>query len=117
MGLNPLPLFPGIFEGSEVMLEVSVFEDVTCIKMSQTMGGKPLSWVACYLVDGLLVDTGPAHVSEELMRFLENNKVQKVVNTHHHEDQAGGDGPLQRELGLPVSAPAEAIPILVRFPR
>ena len=39
----------------EVVIEVSSFEDVACIKMSQTMGGKPLYWVACYLVDGLLV--------------------------------------------------------------
>ena len=92
------------------MLEVSVFEDVTCIKMSQTMGGKPLSWVVCYLVDGLLVDTGPAHVSEELMRFLENNKVQKVVNTHYHEDHIGGNAAIQEKCGIDIFSHPKAVP-------
>jgi len=92
------------------MLEVNSFEDVTCIKMSQTMEGKPLAWVACYLVDGLLVDTGPAHVSEELMRFLENKKVQKVVNTHYHEDHISSNTAIQKKFGINIFAHSKAVP-------
>ena len=92
------------------MLEVSSFEDVACIKMSQTMGGKPLAGVACYLVDGLLVDTGPAHVSEELMRFLENKKVQKVVNTHYHEDHVGSNAAIKKKFGIDIFAHPKAVP-------
>jgi glyoxylase-like metal-dependent hydrolase (beta-lactamase superfamily II) len=94
----------------EAMLEARSFEDVTCIKMSRTMGGKPLAWVACYLVDGLLVDTGPAHVSQELMRFLENRKVQKVVNTHYHEDHIGSNTAIQKKFGIDVFAHPKAVP-------
>jgi glyoxylase-like metal-dependent hydrolase (beta-lactamase superfamily II) len=96
--------------GSEAMLEVSGFEDVICIRMSQTTEGKPSSWVACYLVDGLLVDTGPAHVSAELMRFLENKKVQKVVNTHYHEDHIGSNDEILKKLGINIFAHPKAVP-------
>ena len=92
------------------MLEVSSFEDVTCIRMSQTMGGKPLAWVACYLVDGLLVDTGSAHVSDELMRFLDNKKVRKVVNTHYHEDHISSNVAIQKKFGIDIFAHPKAVP-------
>lgn len=92
------------------MLEVSNFEDLTCIKMSQTIGDKPIYWAACYLIDGLLVDTGPAHVSDEFMQFLENKKVQKVVNTHHHEDHVGSNTAIQKKFGIDIFAHPKAIP-------
>jgi len=92
------------------MIEVSSFEDVACIKMSQTMSGKPLYWVACYLVDGLLVDTGTVHVSEELTRFLEDKKVQKVVNTHYHEDHVGSNAAIQKKFGIDIFAHPKAVP-------
>ena len=93
----------------EVVIEVSSFEEVACIKMSQTMGGKPLYWVACYLVDGLLVDTGTVHVSEELMRFLEDKKVRKVVNTHYHEDHVGSNAAIQKKFGVDIFAHPKAV--------
>jgi len=92
------------------MIEVSSFEDVACIKMSQTMGGKPLYWVACYLVDGLLVDTGTVHVSEELMGVLGDKKVQKVVNTHYHEDHVGSNVAIQKKFGVDIFAHPKAVP-------
>jgi glyoxylase-like metal-dependent hydrolase (beta-lactamase superfamily II) len=74
------------------------------------MGGKTLAWVACYLVDGLLVDTGPAHVSQELMRFLENRRVQKVVNTHYHEDHIGSNTAIQKKFSVDIFAHQKALP-------
>jgi glyoxylase-like metal-dependent hydrolase (beta-lactamase superfamily II) len=94
----------------EAVLKVNIFEDVTSIKMSQAMGRKPLYWVACYLVDGLLVDTGPAHVSEELMQFLADKKVRQVVNTHYHEDHVGSNTAIQKKFGIDIFAHSKAIP-------
>ena len=40
------------------MIETASFEEVTQIRMSREIGGKPVYWVAAYLVDGLIIDTG-----------------------------------------------------------
>jgi hypothetical protein len=40
------------------MIETAQCESVTQIGMSRDVGGKLLDWVAVYLVDGRLIDTG-----------------------------------------------------------
>ncbi|MHA1578891.1 MAG: MBL fold metallo-hydrolase [Candidatus Freyarchaeota archaeon] len=99
------------------MIEVNQFEEVTHIKLSQTMNGQPLYWAAVYLVDGLLIDTGPGHTAEELVKFLEKQTVRLAVNTHHHEDHVGANSVLQRKLGIKIYAHPEAIPLIAQVPR
>lgn len=61
-------------------------------------------WTSVYLIDGLLIDTGPPAGSNEFERFIESNldEVEKVVITHWHEDHCGGANYLTEELDLPV---------------
>ncbi len=99
------------------MLRATRHGPINGTRLARAILGRPLYTVAVYLVEGLLIDSGPPHTAHQLVAWCRGQHVQQVVNTHHHEDHAGGDGPLQRELGLPVSAPAEAIPILANFPR
>jgi hypothetical protein len=40
------------------VIEIQAFEEITQIRMSREIGGNPVYWVASYLVDGLLMDTG-----------------------------------------------------------
>ncbi len=49
------------------MIEVSHFDQVVQIRMSREVNGRPLYWVAAYLVDGILIDTGCKHTSEEFV--------------------------------------------------
>ncbi|RME39593.1 MAG: MBL fold metallo-hydrolase [Thermoflexia bacterium] len=90
---------------------------VTRLKMARTLFGRPLYTVQAYLVDGLLIDTGCPGTAQELLAWCRNQAIRQVVNTHHHEDHSGGNYWLQRELGVPIAAPEEAIPILANFPR
>jgi len=53
------------------VIETAEFEQVTQIRMSRELDGKPVYWVAAHLVDGLLIDTGCSHTSQELASFLE----------------------------------------------
>jgi glyoxylase-like metal-dependent hydrolase (beta-lactamase superfamily II) len=97
------------------MLEAILFdEEVTQIRMSREMGGKPVYWVAAYLVDGLLIDTGCSYTAHELAAFLDNRPVHQVINTHFHEDHIGGNHLLQKKFGVRIYAPADSVPLIAR---
>jgi glyoxylase-like metal-dependent hydrolase (beta-lactamase superfamily II) len=94
------------------MIEITDFEEVTRIRMSQEADGKPVYWVAAYLVDGLLVDTGCAHTADELVAALEGRKLDLVVNTHFHEDHVGADHAIMERFGVPVFAHRDSVPLI-----
>ena len=98
------------------MLEADHFEEVTRIRMSIEAGGKPVYWVAAYLVDGLLIDTGAPHTAEELAGFLEGEKLSLVVNTHFHEDHVGADRLIRERFGVDVFAHPDSVPLINRVP-
>jgi glyoxylase-like metal-dependent hydrolase (beta-lactamase superfamily II) len=99
------------------MLEAATYGPITRLRLARTVLGRPLYTVSAYLVDGLLIDAGPPATSRELVAWCRGQDVRQVVNTHHHEDHAGGDRALQRALGLPVAASTGTIPLLANFPR
>jgi glyoxylase-like metal-dependent hydrolase (beta-lactamase superfamily II) len=96
------------------MLETRTFEDVTQIRMSREIDGKPIYWVAAYLVDGLLVDTGCYYTADELLAFLENRRVDRAVNTHFHEDHIGANRKLQELRGIEIFAPTDSVPLIAQ---
>ena len=98
------------------MIEMSQFEEVTCIKMSLEADGRPVYWVAAYLVDGLLIDAGCAHTAGELVTVLEGRKLEMVVNTHFHEDHVGADRAIIERFGVPVFAHRDSVPLIGRVP-
>jgi glyoxylase-like metal-dependent hydrolase (beta-lactamase superfamily II) len=98
------------------MIETSVYEQVTQIKMSREVDGKPIYWVAAYLVDGLLIDTGCSYTSKELVAFLKGKDVARVVNTHFHEDHVGGNRDIVNELGIDIYAHPDSVPLIAERP-
>jgi len=94
------------------MLETTCFDEITQIRMSREIGGKPVYWVAAYLVDGLLIDTGCSHTAEELSSFLDGKGLCQVVNTHFHEDHVGGNRLLQRRFGVSIHAPVDSVSLI-----
>jgi glyoxylase-like metal-dependent hydrolase (beta-lactamase superfamily II) len=94
------------------MLRASRFESVTRFDLGRTIAGRGLYWTTAYLVDGMLIDTGCAYSSGELVRYLEGKDVSRIFNTHSHEDHIGANGRLQRERGLEILAHPLALPVL-----
>jgi len=76
--------------------------------------GRLRYWVSAYLIDGLLIDTGPVYTAASLTDYLKTEDVALIVNTHHHEDHIGGNKLIQDCFGIPLYAHPVAIPLIER---
>ena len=65
------------------------FQQITYWKLGSNIFGRPRMYVHCFLLDGLLIDTGQPHVRKELSAALKNETIHRILLTHHHEDHSG----------------------------
>ena len=91
------------------MLKSTPYEDVLQIELCKYDEFVPGTSVCAYLVDGLLIDTGPSYTVKELTSFLEDKDLTIIVNTHHHEDHIAGNKILQDRFGVNILAHALAV--------
>ena len=95
------------------MFRISHHGPITRLRMARTLFGRPGYEVSAYAYGDLLIDSGPPTSAGQLVDWCrEHPEIRRVVLTHHHEDHVGGAAALQEKLGLPVHAPALAVPIL-----
>lgn len=57
--------------------------------------------VFLYLVDEVLIDTGPARLSDTLLPYLDQQKIAAILLTHYHEDHSG-NAPYLASRGIPA---------------
>jgi glyoxylase-like metal-dependent hydrolase (beta-lactamase superfamily II) len=86
--------------------------EVLKLRAARDILGRPIYFTATYWVDGLLIDTGCAHTAGQLLRALEGQRVEQVVNTHSHEDHIGANAAVQATFGCPIYAHPAALPVL-----
>ncbi|WP_422123250.1 MBL fold metallo-hydrolase [Planococcus sp. X10-3] len=65
--------------------------------------------VFVYLIDGLLIDSGPEKLQEELLPFFQDNSFDQLVLTHNHEDHTGNAAWIQEHLTAPISIHAAGL--------
>lgn len=87
------------------------------VEAARTFLGRSLHHVYCFMVDGLLIDTGPPATAAAMARWAASRRVDRVVVTHHHEDHSGGAPQLAQTLAVPILAPVATASILAAFPR
>jgi hypothetical protein len=63
------------------MLHIQTYGPVTRIEMARTVTGRPLYRASAYLVDGLLIDSGPPSTGRELAAFARDRVVTQLVHT------------------------------------
>jgi ribonuclease/clavin/mitogillin len=97
------------------MLRATPHGDVLEIRLGRSVLGWAPFTVRAFLAGGILIDAGPPATGRALARFLRGRLPAVVVNTHSHEDHAGGDRRLAA-LGVPALAHREALPALARPP-
>ena len=85
------------------MLDTTEYGQVTQIRLCR-YANNPGGTVSAYLVDSLLIDSGPAHTAEELTEFLKDKGVKTVVNTHYHEDHIAANALLKERYGVELLA-------------
>lgn len=100
-----------------MMLKKTDYGEIVEFKVSRTAFGRPLYLAHFYLLDGLLIDTGPAHTAAEVKQALRNVPVRQVAITHQHEDHTGNSGYFEQELKIPVYAHPETLKIMRNPPK
>ncbi|MDQ0482174.1 MBL fold metallo-hydrolase [Guptibacillus hwajinpoensis] len=70
------------------MLTVTEFESIKAIKGTFKLGGVRMN-VYLYLVDELLIDSGPKRLQKEILNYLSQETYNQIFFTHHHEDHTG----------------------------
>src|SRR5207248_48934 len=76
------------------------YGDVRYFRMARAVLGRAIYWTGVYLIDGLLVDSGPPNLAHDVRRLVSNLAVRQCVTTHHHEDHSGNHGLLAAELRI-----------------
>lgn len=95
------------------MLIYTSFGEITRLNLSREIAGRGRYWTAAYLLDKMMIDTGCAHTAEELDLSLMGTRINKIINTHSHEDHFGANALLQkRNPELEVYAHPIAIKVL-----
>jgi len=90
------------------------YDDVRYFRMARTVFGRATYWTGVYLVDGLLVDSGPPNLARDVRRLVSELPVRQCVTTHHHEDHSGNHGLLAGELRITPLAHAGGVARLAR---
>jgi glyoxylase-like metal-dependent hydrolase (beta-lactamase superfamily II) len=85
---------------------------VVKLRLTRQILGRPFYFTAAYWVDGLLIDTGCAHTAPHLVHTVKSWRVDRVVNTHSHEDHIGANAEVQEVFDCPILAHPDALPIL-----
>ena len=104
------------------MIQPVSYGDIRFFRMARTLWGRAIYWTGVYLVDGLLVDSGPPNLARHVRRLVSELGVRQCVTTHYHEDHSGNHGlltelritPLAHELGLARLAQPDSHPQLYR---
>lgn len=86
------------------MFKIWKYEDIICARGSRTMPWNRSSkmHVYYYLIDNLLIDTGPFSLKEQAVKFFDTNTIEQVFLTHIHEDHAGMAYWLQENKKVPI---------------
>jgi glyoxylase-like metal-dependent hydrolase (beta-lactamase superfamily II) len=95
------------------MIRTTQYGPVTRFDLARNLAGRGRYWTTAYLVDGMLIDTGCAHAAPELAQALDGIHLDRITNTHTHEDHIGANGRLQAALpGLEIRAHPQSLPVL-----
>lgn len=90
-------------------MKIKQLEDLQQAELTVTFGSQRLL-VSVFLIDGLLIDTGPPKMKRELVQLFSEWDMEQVVLTHHHEDHTGMANWIQLHKKIPIYLHEAGIP-------
>jgi glyoxylase-like metal-dependent hydrolase (beta-lactamase superfamily II) len=91
------------------MLKTSIHNDVTIYKMGRSIGKFVPYFVHSFLLADTLIDTGTRFAGEEFLSALKGRQINKIINTHYHEDHTGNNHNIQQKYSAEIFAHRESI--------
>ncbi|MBU0992925.1 MAG: MBL fold metallo-hydrolase [Proteobacteria bacterium] len=76
--------------------------DVEAFELGYMPFGKPLMTSHFYIVDHLVIDTGIAHLRNDVISILEDRHPRMTILTHCHEDHSGNAAAIQRRFNIDI---------------
>lgn len=96
------------------MIRAYDYGDLRYFRLGKPVLGRIYYWTGVYLIDGLLVDSGPPNLARQIRRLFKEINIRQAVVTHAHEDHCGNSRLLEEMLGIPSLAPEKALPSLAQ---
>lgn len=78
------------------------FGPIESLELGWTLVGQPMLTSHAFLIDGVLIDTGPRRMQRHMLEWAKKKHITQIVLTHHHEDHSGNAAALHAMLGVPV---------------
>lgn len=100
-----------VSEKGDPMLQINKIGNVICAHGVNHRRDRAVG-VYAFLMDGILIDSGPQILLDDFIPFFQSQDFDKVVFTHHHEDHTGGGKWLQDHIKTPLYIHEAGIEIL-----
>ena len=94
------------------MLKKSTHDDLPIYKMGRSIGKFVPYTVHSFLLADTLIDTGTKFARPEFLSALEGRQINRVINTHYHEDHIGNNHSIQEKYSAEVLAHRDSIPYI-----
>ncbi|MBP1710998.1 MAG: hypothetical protein H6Q49_1200 [Deltaproteobacteria bacterium] len=94
------------------MLKASTYEDLTIYKMGRSIGKFVPYFVHAFLLEDTLIDTGTGFAGVEFLSALKEKKINRIINTHYHEDHTGNNHLIQQKYSAEILAHRDSIPYI-----
>ncbi len=78
------------------------FRGIKGFRLGWSPVGPPLMTTFCYVMGDVMIDTGLSHMQKEVKRIAGENRVKRILLTHHHEDHSGNAAAIKQAMGIKV---------------
>ena len=86
------------------MLRRNDYGPVQYFSLARSVRDRAIMTAGLFVVDGLMIDTGPTNAQSEVGHILDQARIDQIVLTHHHEDHSGNAAYVAERRGVQIQA-------------